>query len=315
MLKKLMVLAVSAACGGVEPIEPEATWTVDHAGDEALLGVWGHGPDDVWAVGGSFDRPLVMHNDGTAWSRLAVPGASQLWNVYGFSATDVYAVGGDGLILHYDGWTWTRVASGTDVTLFGLWGASGDDVWIVGGDIGTGTAVALRGAGESFAPVTDLPADLRPTALFKVHGFAPDDVLMVGESGMLSWNGSEWHREAVPTSEPLRSTWGRNASDVYAVGGRGIGEILHFDGSAWSLVAELASGWGLSGVFTAPDEPTLVVGGSYVLEVGGDGVVVQASLPDISTSADLHGVWGDGLGTAYAVGGNLSSSGVILRRD
>ncbi len=320
MMKKLMMLALSAACGDVEPIDTKATWTVDHIGDAALLGVWGHGPDDVWAVGGAFDRPLVMHNDGTGWTPREVPGGSRLVNAYGFTASDVYAVGGGGLILHYDGVAWTQIESGTNATLFGLWGSSGDDVWIVGGDIAgdAASAVVLRGTHASFAPVTDLPADLRPSTIFKVHGFAPDDVLMVGDSGALRWNGSEWRSDDVPTTEPLRSAWGRDATDVYAVGGRGVGEILHSDGSAWSLVAELPFGWGLSGVFTAPGEPTLAVGGPDVFEVGGDGSVVQAELPDLSATPDLHGVWGDGLGTAYAVGAMSTPSsvrGVILRRD
>jgi len=318
MKKQLMLLAFSAACGSVDPVDTEATWTVDHAGNGALLGVWGHGPNDVWAVGGNVDQPLVMHNDGTGWTQRAVPGSSLLWNVYGFSATDAYAVGQNGLILHYDGSDWTQVESGTDATLFGLWGASGTDVWIVGRDAAS-AAVVLRGTSDGFAPVTSIPADMRTTALYKVHGFAADDVMMVGDGGALRWNGSDWSRDEVPTNEPRRSTWGRVAGALYAVGGRGIAEILHSDGSAWSLVAEIPSGWGLTGVFTAPGEPTLAVGGSYVFEVGDGGNVVQAELPDISTTPDLHGVWGDGLGTAYAVGANLSTPsamhGVILRRQ
>jgi hypothetical protein len=327
MMKKLLLLALSSACsvetvtdpGVVEPVPTEATWSVDQTTDGALLGVWGHGPDDVWAVGGNLDQPLVMHNDGTAWRRLAVPGSSLLWNVYGFRAADAYAVGDNGLILHYDGDTWTQVPSGTNATLFGLWGASGDDVWIVGRDLTTNSAVVLRGTDDGFTPVTTIPTELRPTALYKAHGFAPDDVVMVGDGGALRWNGSEWRKDAVPTNEPLRSAWGRNANDVYAVGGRGVAEILHSDGDTWSLVTELPIGWGLTSVFTAPNEPTLAVGGSYVFEVGTDGNVAQPALPDISATPTLHGVWGDGLGTAYVVGANMSTSssmrGVILRRQ
>lgn len=323
--KTLMLLGLSAACGTVDPVDTvgtddtDATWTIDHASDGALLGVWGTGPDDVWAVGGSIEQPLVMHNDGTAWVRRDVPGTSLLTNIYGFTANDVYAVGMGGLILHYDGDAWSQIPSGTDATLYGLWGASGEDVWIVGGTAGgTGSAVVLRGTSGEFAPVADMSADLRPATLFKVHGYSPDDVIMVGDAGALRWNGSEWRGDDVPTNEPLRSTWGRDAGDIYAVGGRGISEILHYDGSAWSLVAELAIGWGLSGVFTAPDEPTFAVGGSYVFEVGRDGSIVQPTLPEISATTELHGVWGDGRGTTYAVGGSLSNlgtpSGVILRR-
>src|SRR5512138_2875912 len=118
-MKKLMLLALTAACGAVDPVETEASWTIDHAADGALLGVWGTAPDDVWAVGGNPDESLILHNDGTGWTRQVMSGTSRLWNTYGFSGNDVYAVGERGLILHFDGNTWTRIPSGTNATLFG----------------------------------------------------------------------------------------------------------------------------------------------------------------------------------------------------
>jgi len=313
--------ALVTACGGVEPTDDSASWTLDHTTtDGALLGVWGSGPNDVWAVGGQADRSLVLHGDGTSWTQIPVSSTAMLYLIYGFSDSDVYAVGEGGLILHYDGQSWVRVESGTSVSLFGLWGASGDDVWIVGGDISgpPGSAVVLRGAHGSFSAV-DLPPDLAPNVVFKAHGFAPDDVVMVGAGGaVLRWNGLEWRREPVPTSEPLRATWGRAAEDIYCVGGSGIGEILHFDGQQWSQVAELPTGEGLSGVFTSSDEPTFAVGSHFVFEVGRDGLQ-QARLPELDPVSSLHGVWGDEHGTTYVVGGDLSlyprpMNGVILSR-
>jgi hypothetical protein len=38
--------------------------------------------------------------------------------VWGFSATDVYAVGAGGTILHYDGAVWSRVPSPTTADLY-----------------------------------------------------------------------------------------------------------------------------------------------------------------------------------------------------
>lgn len=141
-----------------------------------------------------------------------------MFSVYGFSGSDVYAVGDAGLILHYDGAAWTRIESGTTQPLFGLWGASGDDVWIVGGNIAgaAGSAVVLRGNARGFAPV-QLPAELVPNALFKVHGFSAADVIMVGSDGVVRWDGAAWSRDAMPATAPLFSTWGRNANDYYAV--------------------------------------------------------------------------------------------------
>lgn len=313
--------SLTTACGGVESVvDRDVAWTLDHATtDGVLLGVWGSSPTDVWAVGGQVDRSLVLHGDGTSWTPMEVSSPSLLYSVYGFSDSDVYAVGERGLILHYNGTTWTRVESNTELPLFGLWGASGDDVWIVGGDIRgpSGSAVVLRGTHGTFN-VVDLPDDIAPNVLFKAHGSAPDDVMMVGAAGtVLRSDGSEWRRDPVPTAEPLFSTWGRDADDVYAVGGSGAGEIIHFDGTRWSQVIQLPTGQGLHGVFTSTDGPAIAVGPQFIFEIARDGSVNQARLPELDSIPVLHGVWGDQNGTTYTVGGDLHTyprtmSGVIL---
>src|ERR1051325_5066887 len=174
MTLRAAMLATLAACGGVTPApDHHVTWSVDHQiQDGALLGVWGTGPEDVWAVGGQAGRSIIVHGDGSSWTPAQVNAPAILFSVYGFARTDVYAVGEGGLVLHFDGVAWTRIESGTTSPLFGVWGASGDDVWIVGGT--ADAAIMLRGNQHGFTPVLDLPSGLMPNALFKVHGFAAD---------------------------------------------------------------------------------------------------------------------------------------------
>ena len=69
-----------------------------------LRGVYGFGPDDVWAVG---DDATVVHYDGKAWSRVATPldGVNvkpRLFAVWGSSPRDVW-IGGNGVMLHFEG--------------------------------------------------------------------------------------------------------------------------------------------------------------------------------------------------------------------
>ncbi|AKU98469.1 hypothetical protein AKJ09_05133 [Labilithrix luteola] len=66
--------------------------------NDTLRGVFGFGPDDVWAVG---DESTILHWDGQSWTKLATP---------------------------FDG-------AGLKPRLFGVWGSSKDDVWIVGGGV------------------------------------------------------------------------------------------------------------------------------------------------------------------------------------
>jgi hypothetical protein len=313
--------ALAAACG-TQPASDRGTWVVDRTTtDGAILGVWGSGPSDVWAVGGQADRSLVLHGDGSGFTRIDVSSRALLYGVYGITASDVYAVGEHGLILHYDGATWSQVASGTQLPLFGLWGGSSDDVWIVGGDMAgpPGSAVVLRGSRGGFHAVA-MPADVTPNVLFKAHGFAADDVTMVGAGGaVLRWDGTAWHRDAVPTEQPLRSTWGSDPENAYAVGGDDTGEILHSDGQEWRQVAELHTGEGLNGVFTSADGSMIAVGPHGVFELDAGTSLVEAALPAQASAYALHGVWGDDAGTTYAVGGTLDAypgamGGVILRR-
>jgi hypothetical protein len=79
----------------------------------------------------------------------------------------------------------------------------------------------------------------------------------------------------------------------------------------------LPTGEGLSGVFTATNQPTFAVGPHFVFELGHDGSLTTAELPQMATGPFLHGVWGDGEGTTYVVGGDLYAyphpmTGVIL---
>jgi len=79
----------------VVPIDPVAALSAD------LNAIWAAAPDDVWAVGSSFDgrwyRPLVEHGARGRWSRVPVPGIpgydSHLMAVTGFAGGELWAAG------------------------------------------------------------------------------------------------------------------------------------------------------------------------------------------------------------------------------
>ena len=94
----------------------------------SLMGVAAVSATDAWAVGfyghdvgdgGTAGKPLVLHWDGTSWTKAKAPffgTSSGLRSVSALSATDIWAVGGvfsngaagTTLILHWNGTAWTR---------------------------------------------------------------------------------------------------------------------------------------------------------------------------------------------------------------
>ena len=85
-------------------------------------------------------------------------GISDIW---GSSATDVFAVGNNGLILHYNGINWAPMNSGTTHALIGIWGRSATDVFAVGNN-----GLILHYNGINWAPMNSGPT----SQLFEVLG-------------------------------------------------------------------------------------------------------------------------------------------------
>jgi hypothetical protein len=88
--------------------------------------VWA-APNHAFVVGYQDDRSMIFHYDGVRWTEMSTP-AVALADVWGTSASNVYAVGANA-ILHYDGTSWTKVH---DQGGNAVWGSSADDVFVVG---------------------------------------------------------------------------------------------------------------------------------------------------------------------------------------
>ncbi|WP_431040621.1 hypothetical protein ACQUSR_01130 [Streptomyces sp. P1-3] len=144
--------------------------------------------DDVWAVGSTYNesaaKPLLLHYDGTRWSKVAAPGLGAaragLNAVAAGPDGQVWAVGGskkpdgspEGLVLKYDGKKWTNVPlpKGTG-ELGSVTVSQGDPVVVVKGTDDTRSAV-LRRTGGTWVSM-NLPSD----------GAKPLDAIDVSASG------------------------------------------------------------------------------------------------------------------------------------
>jgi hypothetical protein len=193
------------------------------AGNNALNGVGARSASDAWAVGtlgsGKEDAgigTLTEHWNGTAWSVVASPDTLRIDDVLNavadLSPTNAWAVGlvkpigaktGNPLIVHWNGADWQTVGSPAGSGKLRAISADGPgDLWAVGDD-GRGHAIAFRSDGTSWIS-TALPAPGIDN-LQGVKAFSPSDVWAVG-------------------------------SMIPAGGSQGRTLVMHWNGSAWSIV-------------------------------------------------------------------------------
>lgn len=186
-----------------------------------LYGIWGAAADDLWAVGDAGDggTAIVLRNTGAGWSEVDVSGVRPqgvptLFKVWGRSTSEVYAVGGSGVILRYDGEEWSLVPSGTTRTLFTV---SGNDsiVAAVGGFI-SGVVVELDG---------DEFVDATPANFPQMNGvFVPDEGTPaaggVSRATGLRESGT-WRQvdDGIDTLRDYHAVWVDSEEGIWAVGG------------------------------------------------------------------------------------------------
>ena len=302
-----LLVVVLSGCPNDPPVHPEDWQVVVEHLDGSILSFWGDSTSEIFAVGGPVTSPgqaFILRYDGTQWEHMPLD-APTLWWVQGFASDDVWAVGERGIIVHFDGSEWTVVVDDdVDYTLWGVWGASPNDIWTVGGTAAGGAPSVVRHYdGSTWQDVPDIGMD--GELLFKVWGLAEDDVWIVGTGGAtLHYDGDTWTRLTPVTDERLLTVRGRATDDIYAVGGVIRAVVLHYDGSVWSEVPVDALG-GLMGVWSAPDQPTVISGHNGVVLVEDGGGFYQV---DTGTFNDLHAAWGDGDGSFLAGGGILFPS-------
>lgn len=260
-----------------------------------------------------------------AVTRTPSPQPGMLWWVHALPGGAVWFAGENGSVVRYDdthpdpgtGQPELRaIPTNTTATLYGVWALSDDDVWAVGGDDGQ-PGVILHGGRGGLTVDTTAPT---VASLFKVYAADAEHLFVVGSGGVvLRRSGGGWTRDPSPTTDRLLTAWGTGPGDVYAVGGLGDAQALHFDGTSWSA---LDSGGleALAGLTVAQGE-VLVTGQRGLVATrpqGGDAAAAwqRAETP---TLLDLHAAAAQGE-ARFAVGGNLSQyrlqppQGVLLQR-
>ncbi|HMA36439.1 MAG TPA: hypothetical protein VKY74_18425, partial [Chloroflexia bacterium] len=213
-------------------------------GDNRLAAVVATGPADAWAAGSYTNGPagrraLLVHWDGTVWSRVPEPGdlptdpqtvsdtdpqtVSELLGLAATGPDDVWAVGTihpanysgrESLILHWDGRQWRRVASPPAGALQAVAAAGPQSAWAAGESL-------LHWDGTRWEGIADLPAAADTARTFTslvLEG--PDDLWALGMRG-----GAATYLDEQDSERPsLDQT---------------VAQMAHWDGQRWQLLPEV----------------------------------------------------------------------------
>ncbi len=107
----------------------------------------------------------------------------------------------------------------------------------------------------------------------------------------------------------LFAVWGLRSDDVWAVGGKSEGDVLHWDGLTWTVMARHPDMSSLEGVWASAPDDLWVVG----RRTDGTGEILHWdghawAASGLKLSSDLREIWGSSAGDVWAVG----ASGAIL---
>ncbi len=162
------------------------------------------------------------HNPLTLGSATSL--SKHLVGVYGFGASNVYAVGQGGLILHWDGSAWKPMTTNTSETLYNVWGTSATNVYAAGTN---GTLLHFDGNFGTPANPVPNPTWTRVTVppgysnfyFWGLWGTGPNDVYLSGQTGdILHFNGTKWFVHKTNQTNRLYSLWGTTTTALFGVG-------------------------------------------------------------------------------------------------
>ncbi len=239
-----------------------------------LYGVTALAPDNVWAVGTSYDggpqqTTVIEHWTGSSWTVVPSPNTTTYANILkavtSLAPNDLWAVGlatagttSQTLTVHWDGTAWRIIPSpnpGAYANQLQDISASGPaDVWAVGmlsasSNAYTNQGLILHWTGSSWSVVPRADPGQGGDALNGVAAHTRTDVWAVGDylgrASSAHWDGTAWTLVPVPTafgSTNLADVVALGANDAWAVGlqttsvSRIQTFIVHWAGSQWTPV-------------------------------------------------------------------------------
>ena len=204
---------------------------------KGLVDIWGTASDNIFAVG---KKGTIVHYDGQYWNVMDSGTSENLNFVRTESPTNAFAVSSWGTIFQYNGVKWERYHEGPHGVLMDYCGIN------LGFPPGFNPCYYDEnysgGIGAAWPIVAHSINDICIEYSYGRPGYEE-------LKGYYQFNGNDWQRvysceestqsEKVTQKEinnefRLNAIFGFSPNDIYSVGGGG--QLLHFDGSEWSLI-------------------------------------------------------------------------------
>ncbi len=293
---------------------PPSAWKEIKTTTSTLLGIWGDGPSNIYAVG---KGGTIIHYDGNDWLPMTSNVEEDLYAVWGVDNV-VFAVG-DKVILKYDAspstsdggtggsMTWEEEYTSSYYTynFRGVWGPTADDIWAVG-ENSSGEAGVRHSEGSWWE---DRDPDSK-NMLNDIWGVSATEFYVVGKNGTIfKHDGEDWAPMTSGTTSHLQNIHGVSANQIFATGMDG--SVLRFDGSIWSKMNTgsttlFADIWGSSASDLFAVGKVVFAGDESVMHYNG------SAWAPLSAPANFapEGIWGASSADVYLVG-----KGKILHYD
>lgn len=283
--------------------------TGTHKSGGALAGA---GPDDAWV--GGYDGTLV-HWNGATWQPVDT-GLGDGWYIQGISvvaADDVWWIAQHGsqqaAVLHWDGSALTTTPIATGVLLGDL--EIVDGRWWVPAD---GGAVYVSNGAPGINSSLAAAIDPAREAFRAIWGTSSRNLYFGGPGLLVRHDGEHWTYPPISVElvSSLDGVRVGSHDELWAAGSslapdqvHRRGEVVHFDGAAWTR-AQLDPSRPLNGVWASAPGEAIAVGDGGAVYRYASGAWRPIAAP---VDADLFGVWGPDPDHAWIVG----ARGTLLR--
>ena len=163
-----------------------------------------------------------------------------LYDVWGTDENNVWACGGVKLndtvygIIKWDGTEWKPIFQAGGVAIFGF---SESDIWAVGGAV-------YHFDGTQWNDITEkdevINSNIPYTSLW---GTSSSNLYLGNAWGkIIHWDGVKAEDMGIDAFAQIVDIWGFGDHEIYAVAGAGLvggGQLFHFDGLSWELIADI----------------------------------------------------------------------------